>query len=201
MIPFHLWLPEAHAEAPTAGSVILAGILLKIGGYGFLRFSIPLLPFATIFFNPLVFTLSLLAIIYGSFTTLRQIDLKKIIAYSSISHMGFVTLGIFSINTQGIEGSIILMLSHGLISSALFICVGTLYDRYKTRIIKYYSGLAQVMPIFTIFFLFFSFSNIGFPGTSSFIGELSILIGVTSISLILTFLATCGIILAAAYSI
>nr|WQF69590.1 NADH dehydrogenase subunit 4 [Pleonosporium sp.] len=201
MIPFHLWLPEAHAEAPTAGSVILAGILLKIGGYGFLRFSIPLLPFATIFFNPLVFTLSLLAIVYGSFTTLRQIDLKKIIAYSSISHMGFVTLGIFSINTQGIEGSIILMLSHGLISSALFICVGTLYDRYKTRIIKYYSGLVQVMPIFTIFFIFFSFSNIGFPGTSSFIGELSILIGITSISFILTFLATCGIIFAAAYSI
>nr|YP_008963786.1 NADH dehydrogenase subunit 4 [Grateloupia angusta]AGO19299.1 NADH dehydrogenase subunit 4 [Grateloupia angusta] len=201
MIPFHIWLPEAHAEAPTAGSVILAGILLKLGGYGFLRFSLPMFPSASIYFMPLVFTLSLVAIIYASLTTLRQIDLKKIIAYSSISHMGFVTIGIFSLNIQGIEGSILLMLSHGLVSSALFLCVGLLYDRYKTRIIKYYSGLVQVMPIFGIFFLFFSFANIGFPGTGSFIGELLVLIGAFQINTALTFFATIGVILGAAYSI
>ena len=148
MIPFHIWLPEAHAEAPTTGSVILAGILLKLGGYGFIRFSLPLFPEACIYFSPLVFLLSLIAIIYGSLTTLRQIDLKKIIAYSSISHMGFVTLGIFSLNPISIEGSIILMLSHGLISSAMFFCVGILYDRFSTRILKYYNGSVQVMPLF-----------------------------------------------------
>jgi len=201
MIPFHLWLPEAHAEAPTSGSVILAGILLKIGGYGFIRFSIPLFPYASIFFTPMIFTLSLIAIIYGSLTTLRQIDLKKIIAYSSVAHMGFVTIGIFSLNIQGVEGSIILMISHGLVSSALFICVGILYDRYKSRIIKYYSGLSQVMPLFTIFFMFFSFSNIGFPCTSSFIGEFLILLGLFNINIYLTFFATFGVILSASYSI
>nr|AIY34294.1 NADH-ubiquinone oxidoreductase chain 4 [Grateloupia taiwanensis] len=201
MIPFHIWLPEAHAEAPTAGSVILAGILLKLGGYGFLRFSLPMFPSASIYFTPLIFTLSLIAIIYASLTTLRQVDLKKIIAYSSVSHMGFVTIGIFSLNIQGIEGSILLMLSHGLVSSALFLCVGILYDRYKTRIIKYYSGLVQVMPIFGIIFLFFSFANIGFPGTSSFIGELLVLIGAFQTSTTLTFFATIGVILGAAYSI
>lgn len=201
MIPFHIWLPEAHAEAPTAGSVILAGILLKMGGYGFLRFSLPIFPLATIYFTPLIYTLSLIAALYASFTTLRQIDLKKIIAYSSISHMGFVTIGIFTLNTQGVEGSIILMLSHGLVSSALFICVGILYDRYKTRIIKYYSGLVQIMPIFTIFFLFFSFSNIGFPGTSSFIGELLVLIGTFQSNIFLTLVISISIVLSAAYSI
>lgn len=201
MVPFHLWLPEAHAEAPTAGSVILAGVLLKIGGYGFLRFSLPLFPKATIFFTPLIFILSLIAILYASLTTLRQIDLKKIIAYSSISHMGFVTIGIFSLNIQGIEGSIILMLSHGLVSSALFVCVGVLYDRYKTRIIKYYSGLVQVMPMFTIFFMFFSFANIGFPCTSSFIGEFLILIGMFQNSIFLTFFATFSLVLSASYSV
>nr|AHX02511.1 NADH dehydrogenase subunit 4 [Schimmelmannia schousboei] len=201
MIPFHIWLPEAHAEAPTAGSVILAGILLKMGGYGFLRFSLPIFPLASIYFSPLIFTLSLIAVIYASLTTLRQIDLKKIIAYSSVSHMGFVTIGIFSLNIQGIEGSILLMLSHGLVSSALFLCVGILYDRYKTRIIKYYSGLIQVMPLFGIFFYFFSFSNIGFPGTSSFIGEFLVLLGAFQINMILTFFITFGMILAAAYSI
>lgn len=201
MIPFHIWLPEAHAEAPTAGSVILAGVLLKMGGYGFLRFSLPMFPLASIYFTPLVFSLSLIAVIYASFTTLRQIDLKKIIAYSSVSHMGFVTIGIFSLNLQGIEGSILLMLSHGLVSSALFLCVGFLYDRYKTRIIKYYSGLVQLMPIFTIFLLFFSFANLGFPGTSSFIGEVLVLLGAFQISSSMTFLAAIGTILAAAYSI
>ena len=201
MVPFHLWLPEAHAEAPTAGSVILAGILLKIGGYGFLRFSIPLFPEATIFFSPLVFILSLIAIIYGSLTTLRQIDLKKIIAYSSIAHMGFVTIGIFSLTVQGIEGSILLMISHGFVSSALFFCIGILYDRYSTRIIKYYSGLVQSMPLFSIYFFFFLFANIGFPCTSSFVSELLILIGLSKISLFITFLCAIGIILSAAYSI
>nr|ASP44540.1 NADH dehydrogenase subunit 4 [Agarophyton chilense]UAD89535.1 NADH dehydrogenase subunit 4 [Agarophyton chilense] len=201
MIPFHIWLPEAHAEAPTAGSVILAGVLLKMGGYGFLRFSIPMFPKASIYFTPLIFTLSIIAIIYASLTTLRQVDLKKIIAYSSVSHMGFVTIGIFSLNLQGIEGSILLMLSHGLVSSALFLCVGILYDRYKTRILKYYGGLMQVMPIFGIFFLFFSFANLGFPGTSSFIGELLVLIGAFQINRILTFFASLGMVLGAAYSI
>jgi NADH-quinone oxidoreductase subunit M len=201
MVPFHIWLPEAHAEAPTAGSVILAGILLKMGGYGFLRFSLPMFPVATIYFSPLVFMLSLIAAVYASLTTLRQIDLKKIIAYSSVSHMGFVTIGIFTLNTQGIEGSIILMLSHGLVSSALFLCIGILYDRHHTRIIKYYSGLVQVMPLFTVFFMFFSFANIGFPGTSSFIGEFLVLVGSFQISTVLTFFSATSMILGAAYSI
>nr|WCH57935.1 NADH dehydrogenase subunit 4 [Hypnea nidifica] len=201
MIPFHIWLPEAHAEAPTAGSVILAGILLKMGGYGFLRFSLPMFPWASIYFSPLIFTLSVIAVIYASLTTLRQVDLKKIIAYSSVSHMGFVTIGIFSLNLQGLEGGIFLMLSHGLVSSALFFCVGILYDRYKTRIIKYYTGLVQVMPLYGIFFLFFTFANIGFPGTSSFIGEILVLLGVFQINTTLTFFSSLGMILGAAYSI
>nr|YP_009295536.1 NADH dehydrogenase subunit 4 [Mastocarpus papillatus]AOL58020.1 NADH dehydrogenase subunit 4 [Mastocarpus papillatus] len=201
MIPFHIWLPEAHAEAPTSGSVILAGILLKMGGYGFLRFSLPMFPIATIFFTPLIFTLSLIAIIYASLTTLRQIDLKKIIAYSSVSHMGFVTIGIFSLNIQGVEGSILLMLSHGLVSSALFLCIGILYDRHKTRVIKYYSGLIQVMPVFGVFFLFFTLANLGFPGTGSFIGEILILLGSFQANMTLTFFSTIGTVLGAAYSI
>lgn len=201
MIPFHIWLPEAHAEAPTAGSVILAGILLKMGSYGFIRFSIPMFPLATVYFTPLIYTLSLLAIIYASFTTLRQIDLKKIIAYSSISHMGFVTIGLFTLNIQGMEGSIFLMLSHGLVSSALFLSIGVLYDRYKTRIIKYYGGFVQVMPIFTLFLLFFVLSNIGFPGTSNFIGELLVLLGIFQLNIFTAFLATISMVLGAAYSI
>ena len=201
MIPFHIWLPEAHAEAPTAGSVILAGVLLKMGGYGFLRFSIPMFPIATVYFTPLIYTLSLIAAVYASLTTLRQIDLKKIIAYSSVAHMGFVTIGLFTLNIQGIEGSIILMLSHGLVSSALFLCIGILYDRYKTRILKYYGGLVQVMPLFVIFFFFFSFCNIGFPGTSSFIGELLVLLGAFQSNTFLTILVSLSIILSACYSI
>ena len=201
MVPFHIWLPEAHAEAPTAGSVILAGVLLKMGGYGFLRFSIPMFPVATLYFTPLVYTLSLIAAIYASFTTLRQIDLKKIIAYSSVAHMGFVTIGIFTLNAQGVEGSIILMLSHGLVSSALFLCVGILYDRHKTRILKYYGGLVQVMPLYVLFFFFFSFCNIGFPGTSSFVGELLVLIGAFQSNIFLTFIVSFSIILSACYAI
>jgi proton-translocating NADH-quinone oxidoreductase chain M len=157
MLPFHIWLPEAHVEAPTAGSVILAGILLKLGGYGFLRFSIPLFPEATIYFTPLVYTMSILAVIYASLTTLRQVDMKKIIAYSSVAHMNFCTIGMFTLNVQGVEGSILLMLSHGIVSSALFLCIGVLYDRHHTRIVRYYSGLVHTMPLFvTLFFYFYS---------------------------------------------
>nr|YP_009114076.1 NADH dehydrogenase subunit 4 [Hildenbrandia rubra]AHB62139.1 NADH dehydrogenase subunit 4 [Hildenbrandia rubra] len=201
MIPFHIWLPEAHSEAPTAGSIILAGILLKLGGYGFIRFSIPMFPDASIYFTPLVYSLSLIAVLYASLTTLRQVDLKKIVAYSSVSHMGFVTIGLFSFNIQGIEGSIFLMLSHGLVSSALFLLIGILYERYKTRIIKYYSGLVQVMPLFSIFFLFFTFANIAFPGTSSFVGELLVLISSLQFSAVLTFFISFNVVLSASYSI
>nr|YP_009710065.1 NADH dehydrogenase subunit 4 [Coleochaete scutata]QFU80170.1 NADH dehydrogenase subunit 4 [Coleochaete scutata] len=201
MIPVHIWLPEAHVEAPTAGSVILAGILLKLGTYGFLRFSIPMFPEATVFFTPLMFTLSVLAILYASLTTIRQIDLKKIIAYSSVAHMNFVTLGLFSLNIQGIEGSILLMLSHGLVSSALFLCVGVLYDRHHTRLVKYYGGLVHTMPIFSVLFLFFTFANMSIPGTSSFVGEFLILIGAFQTNSYAATLASIGMILGAAYSI
>lgn len=201
MIPVHIWLPEAHVEAPTAGSVLLAGILLKLGTYGFLRFSIPMFPDATIYLTPLVFVMSVLAIIYTSLTTLRQIDLKKIIAYASVGHMNFVTLGLFSLTLQGIEGSILVMLSHGIVSSALFLCIGIIYDRYKTRILKYYRGLTLTMPLFSIFFFIFTLANISVPGTSSFIGEFLILTGAYQANVIATVLASTGIILGAAYSI
>lgn len=201
MIPFHIWLPEAHVEAPTAGSVLLAGILLKMGTYGFLRFSLPMFPDASIYFTPLIYLLSVLAIIYTSFTTIRQIDLKKVIAYSSIGHMAYVTLGIFSFNTEGIEGSIFIMLSHGLVSSALFLSIGIIYDRYKTRIIKYYRGLTLVMPLFSIFFFYFILANTGVPGSSSFIGEFLVLVGTFKINTTVALLASLGIILSAIYSI
>lgn len=201
MIPVHIWLPEAHVEAPTAGSVILAGILLKLGTYGFLRFSIPLFPIATIYFTPWIYTLSVLGIVYASLTTLRQIDLKKIIAYSSVAHMGYVTLGLFSLNTQGIEGSILLMLSHGLVASALFLTVGVLYDRHKTRLLKYYGGCVQTMPLFSFFFLLFTLGNISLPGTSSFPGELLVLAGCFQTNTFITVVATTGMILGAAYSL
>jgi proton-translocating NADH-quinone oxidoreductase chain M len=194
-------LPEAHVEAPTAGSVILAGVLLKLGGYGFLRFSIPMFPEASVYFTPLIYVLSVIAIIYVSLTTLRQVDLKKIIAYSSVAHMAFVTLGIFTFNLQAIEGSIILMLSHGLVSSALFMCVGLLYDRHKTKMIKYYSGLIQVMPLFMTIFLIFTLANLGLPTTGNFIGEFLVLIGLMQSNKFITFLASTGMVLGAAYSI
>ena len=192
---------EAHVEAPTAGSVILAGILLKLGTYGFLRFSIPMFPEATLYFTPFIFTLSVIAILYTSLTTIRQIDLKKIIAYSSVAHMNFVTIGLFSLNMQGIEGSILLMLSHGLVSSALFLCVGALYDRHKTRLVKYYGGLASTMPIFAIIFLFFTLANMSLPGTSSFIGEFLILLGAFQRNSLIATLAAISMILGAAYSL
>jgi len=188
-------------EAPTAGSVILAGILLKLGTYGFLRFSIPLFPEASLFFTPLIYTMSLLAILYASLTTIRQIDMKKIIAYSSVAHMGYVTLGMFSHNLQGIEGSLILMLSHGLVSSALFLCVGMIYERTHTRLLKYYGGTAQTMPIFTIMFFIFTLGNMSLPGTSSFIGEFLILVGVFQTNTFVGLLAASGMIFGTAYSI
>jgi proton-translocating NADH-quinone oxidoreductase chain M len=201
MVPVHIWLPEAHVEAPTAGSVILAGILLKLGTYGFLRFSIPLFPFATSYFAPFVYTLSLLGIVYASLTTLRQIDLKKIIAYSSVAHMGFVTLGLFSLNLQGVEGSLLLMVSHGFVASALFLCVGVLYDRHKTRLVKYYGGCVHVMPLFSLVFLIFTLGNLSLPGTSSFVGEFLLLAGCFQTNTFLTMLACTGMVLGAAYSL
>nr|QIA61011.1 NADH dehydrogenase subunit 4 [Lepidozia sandvicensis] len=201
MVPVHIWLPEAHVEAPTAGSVILAGILSKLGTYGFLRFSIPMFPEATLYFTPFIYAPSVIAIIYTSLTTIRQIDLKKIIAYSPVAHMNFVTIGMFSLNIQGIEGSILLMLSHGLVSSAPFLCAGALYDRHKTRIVKYYGGLVSTMPIFSTIFLFFTLANMSLPGTSSFIGEFLILVGAFQRNSLVAALAALGMILGAAYSL
>ena len=201
MVPVHIWLPEAHVEAPTAGSVILAGILLKLGTYGFVRFSIPLFPYGCFYFAPLIYTLSIIAIIYTSLTTLRQIDLKKIIAYSSVAHMNFVTIGLFSLNSQGIEGSLLLMISHGLVSPALFLCVGVLYDRHKTRILRYYSGCGRTMPLFAVLFLFFTMANISLPGTSSFIGEFLVLTGAFQNNTFVSFMAATGMVLGAAYGL
>src|SRR6056300_886295 len=201
MVPLHIWLPEAHVEAPTAGSVILAGILLKLGTYGFLRFSIPLFPEASLYFTPLIYTMSIIGIVYASLTTLRQIDLKKIIAYSSVAHMGFVTIGLFSLNVQGVEGAILLMLSHGFVASALFLCIGVLYDRTHTRLIQYYGGLVHVMPLFSFFFLVFTMGNLSLPGTSSFIGEFLILVGTFQTNTWIANLAATGMILGGAYSI
>jgi proton-translocating NADH-quinone oxidoreductase chain M len=201
MFPLHIWLPEAHVEAPTAGSMILAGVLLKMGTYGLIRFSLVFFPEGSLFFTPLVFTMSIFAVIYTSLTTLRQIDLKKIIAYSSVAHMGFVTMGIFSLNLLGLQGSLFIMLSHGFISSGLFFCIGVLYDRHHTRLIKYYTGLTQVMPVFSFCFLFFSVANLGFPGTSSFVGEVVTLAGGFYSNTITAFFISFGMILGAAYSL
>ena len=201
MWPVHTWLPDAHVEAPTSGSVILAAILLKMGGYGFLRFSLPLFPEASHYFAPFVFTLSIIAIIYTSLVAYVQKDIKKLIAYSSVAHMGFVTLGIFTFNTQGIEGSIYQMLSHGLISAALFFCIGIIYDRLHTRQIKDYGGLVSIMPNFAIFFMIFTMANIALPGTSGFIGEFLIVIATFSISKIAAIFAATGIILSAIYGL
>ena len=201
MLPFHIWLPEAHVEAPTAGSVILAGILLKLGTYGIIRFMIPLFPFANIYFTPLILTLCLVGIIYSSFTTIRQIDLKKIIAYSSVAHMNFALLGLFTNNSLGIEGSLYLMLGHGIVSSALFLCIGILYDRYHTRNILYYGGLVTVMPVFSVYFLIFTLANIGMPGTINFVGEFLVLLGVFKLNTIACFFASTSMVLGAVYSI
>jgi proton-translocating NADH-quinone oxidoreductase chain M len=201
MIPTHLWLPEAHVEAPTSGSVILAGILLKLGTYGFIRFSLPIFPQASFFFTPLVYTIATVGIIYTSFTAIRQSDFKRIIAYTSIAHMNLVILGIFSFNVIGIEGAILQSLSHGFVASALFLIIGVVYDRYKTRLVQYYGGLASVMPLYIIIFLFFTMANISFPGTSSFVGELLILIGSFKVNSTITFLGATGIVIGSAYSL
>lgn len=201
MFPVHVWLPEAHVEAPTAGSVLLAGILLKLGGYGFLRFSIPLFPEASALFAPAVFLLSLLGILYGSLTTLVQVDLKKIVAYSSVAHMGYVTLGLFTNSVEGVEGAVFLMLSHGLVSAALFLCVGFLYDRYGTRLLRYYGGLIGVMPIYSAFLLLFVIANLGLPGSSSFIAEFLVLLAGFNANTLVGAAAGLGVILGGIYNI
>ncbi len=199
MWPVHTWLPDAHVEAPTAGSVILAGVLLKMGAYGFLRFSVPMLPHASDFFTPLIFTLSIVAIIYTSLVALAQLDMKKLIAYSSVAHMGFVTLGIFAVNQQGVSGAIFQMLSHGIVSAALFLCVGVIYDRIHTREIARYGGLVEHMPIYAVMFMVFMLASVGLPGTSGFVGEFLVLVGLFQVSTWVATLATTGIVLGAAY--
>ena len=201
MWPVHTWLPDAHVEAPTAGSVILAGILLKMGGYGFLRFSLPMFPLASLEFAPLVFALSVIAIIYTSLVALAQEDVKKLIAYSSVAHMGFVTMGIFSFTVQGVDGAIFQMLSHGLVSAALFLCVGVVYDRMHTREIAAYGGLVNRMPLYAAVFMVFTLANVGLPGTSGFIGEFLTLVGAFKANTWVAFLATFGVILSAAYAL
>lgn len=201
MFPFHVWLPEAHVEAPTVGSVLLAGILLKLGVYGFLRFSLVLFPDASLFFSPLVYFLSILGVVYASLTAIRQTDLKRIIAYSSVAHMNMVTLGIFSFNTLGIEGAILQSISHGFVSGAMFLLIGILYDRYHSRLLYYYGGLAHMMPIYSALFLCFTMANIALPGTSSFVGEFLILAGTYKASIFVSILATLNVVLCGAYSL
>ncbi len=199
MWPVHTWLPDAHVEAPTAGSVILAAILLKMAGYGFLRFSIPMFPVASEFFTPFIFSLSLIAIIYTSLVALMQDDMKKLIAYSSVAHMGYVTLGIFTFTKQGLEGSIFQMISHGLISAALFLCVGVLYDRLHSRLISAYGGVVNYLPKYSLLFLIFALAGLGLPGTSGFLGEFLVLTGTFQKSYLAAMIATFGVILGAAY--
>tara|TARA_Y100001970_G_C14188767_1_gene834103 strand:- start:263 stop:1627 length:1365 start_codon:yes stop_codon:yes gene_type:complete len=199
MWPVHTWLPDAHVEAPTVGSVLLAAILLKMAGYGFIRFSVGLFPLASIYYVPLVYSLSLIAIIYTSLVALMQEDMKKLIAYSSVAHMGFVTLGIFTFTQQGIEGSIFQMISHGLISAALFLSVGVVYDRLKTRQIKDFSGLVNIMPKYAIMMMIFTLGALGLPGTSGFIGEFLVLMGTFKKSILTAIIASIGVILGAAY--
>ena len=199
MWPVHTWLPDAHVEAPTAGSVILAAILLKMAGYGFLRFSIPMFPIASEFFTPLIYVLSIIAIIYTSLVALMQDDMKKLIAYSSVAHMGYVTLGIFTLTKQGIEGSIYQMISHGLISAALFLCVGVVYDRLHSRLISTYGGLVNYLPKYSFLFLVFALAALGLPGTTGFLGEFLILTGTFQKSYFVAMLATVGVVLGAAY--
>jgi NADH-quinone oxidoreductase subunit M len=201
MWPVHTWLPDAHVQAPTAGSVILAGILLKLGGYGFLLFNLPMFPLASQMFAPLVFALSAIAIVYTSLVAFRQTDMKKLIAYSSVAHMGFVTMGIFAGNDQGVQGAVFQMLSHGLISGALFLCVGVVYDRMHTREIALYGGLTARMPWFAAIFMLFTMANVGLPGTSGFIGEILTMTGIYQVSTWTAFVAASGVIFSAVYAL
>jgi NADH-quinone oxidoreductase subunit M len=201
MWPVHTWLPDAHVEAPTAGSVILAGILLKMGGYGFIRFSIPMFPDASHYFAPLIFALSVIAIIYTSLVALVQEDIKKLIAYSSVAHMGFVTMGLFALNQQAVQGAVFQMVSHGIVSAALFLCVGVVYDRTHTREIAAYGGIVEKMPVFATAFMVFTMANVGLPGTSGFVGEFLTLIGAFKANTWVSFFATFGVILSAAYAL
>ena len=199
MWPVHTWLPDAHVEAPTAGSVILAGVLLKMGGYGFFRFSIPMMPVATVEFTPYIYALSVIAIIYTSLVALAQSDMKKLIAYSSVAHMGFVTLGTFTLTQQGMEGAVFQMLSHGIVSAALFLCVGVVYDRLHTREISRYGGLVQNMPRYATVFMIFMLASVGLPGTSGFVGEFLSLLGAFQVNTTVAALAATGVVLGAAY--
>merc|ERR1712032_1256198 len=201
MVPVHLWLPEAHVEAPTSGSVILAGILLKLSTYGFIRFSFPLFPEACFYFSPFVYSIASIGIVYSSFTAIRQTDFKRIIAYTSVAHMNLVVIGLFSMTVIGFEGAILQSLSHGFVASALFLIIGIVYDRHHTRLVKYYGGLVHVMPIYTIIFLFFTMANIGLPGTSSFVGEFLIFIGTFKINTTITVLGATGMVLGGGYSL
>ena len=199
MWPVHTWLPDAHVEAPTAGSMILAGVLLKMGGYGFIRFSLPMFPHASEFFAPLIFALSIIAVIYTSLVALAQSDMKKLIAYSSVAHMGFVTIGIFTLTEQGIAGAMFQMISHGLVSAALFFCVGVVYDRLHTRDISAYGGVAAVMPRYAVFFMFMMLASVGLPGTSGFVGEMLVLVGAWKASTWVAFFTATGLVLGATY--
>ena len=199
MWPFHTWLPDAHVEAPTAGSVILAGVLLKVGVYGFIRFSIPMLPIASEFYSLFVYIISVIAIIYASLVALMQTDMKKLIAYSSVAHMGYVTIGLFSFQQEGIDGAMTQMLSHGIVSAALFLCVGVLYDRKHSRLISDYGGLVEKMPKYSLFFMIFLLASIGLPGTSGFVGEFLIIISAFYVNEILALFVAIGVILGACY--
>ena len=201
MVPVHLWLPEAHVEAPTAGSVILAGVLLKLGTYGFIRFSLPLFAEACFYFSPLVYTFSSAGIVYASFTAIRQTDFKRIIAYTSVAHMNLVMLGIFSFRVIGLEGAVLQSLSHGFVASALFLIIGVVYDRYHSRMIKYYGGLVHTMPLYIFIFLFFTMANIGLPGTSSFIGEFLILVGSFQVNTGVTVIGALSMVIGGCYSL
>ena len=201
MWPVHTWLPDAHVEAPTAASVVLAAVLLKMGGYGFIRFSLPMFPEASLYFSNLVFALSCIAIIYTSLVAMMQEDIKKLIAYSSVAHMGFVTMGLFTLNSQGVQGAVFQMVSHGLVSGALFLCVGIVYDRMHTRMITAYGGLVNKMPLYALVFLLFTMANVGLPGTSGFVGEFLTLLGSYKANTWVAFFATTGVILSAAYAL
>ena len=201
MWPVHTWLPDAHVQAPTAGSVILAAVLLKMGGYGFLRFSLPMFPVGSYVMSDVVFWMSAIAIVYTSLVALVQSDMKKLVAYSSVAHMGYVTMGIFAANQQGVDGAMFQMISHGFISGALFLCVGVIYDRMHTREIDAYGGLVNRMPAYALVFMFFTMANVGLPGTSGFIGEFLVLMGIFQVNTVIAAIATTGVILSAAYAL